>query len=214
MEDTNTTQQGVEFKPTASETSMLLAHFIETHADSLMGILRSYVRKSGLVSNEAEVREAAIDLLHDVYIEANKTSAHFDPTRSPQSWILGIASNLLMQKKSKMLQRRQHEVTISDLQQKSQASYPASDDVLDQLSLLYGRGFEDEVERREEVRYLFSLLSERDRYVLELSYIQGLDGEALAQKLDCSYTAAQVRLCRARQHLRAAMVKQEGERHE
>lgn len=214
MEDTNATKQELELKHPASETSILLAHFIETHAGSLMGILRSYVHKSGFASNAEEIQEAAIELLHEVYIEANKTSAHFDPTRSPQGWILGIATNLLSQKKSKKMQRRQHEVVMSDLQQSNEAHERGCEDVLDQLSALYGRGVEEEIEMHEEVVYWFSLISERDRYVLELSYIQGLDGEALAQELDCSYTAAQARLCRARQRLRAAIVKQEGERHE
>jgi DNA-directed RNA polymerase specialized sigma24 family protein len=109
------------------------------------------------------------------------------------------------------MQRSRHEVALSDLRQHSQASNMPDEDPLDRLSILHDRGPEEEVEMREEVKYLLSLVSEKDRYILELSYIQGLDGDALALELDCSYTAAQVRLCRARQRLRTALAKQKGE---
>ena len=214
MEETNATQHGTEAKLAVSETSILLARFIEAHADSLIGILRSYVYQYGGASTKDEIQEAALELLHEVYIEANKTSAHFDPTRSPRGWILGIATNLLIHKRSKRVQRHQHETLLSEFPQNNQTSSSSNEDVLDRLSTFYGRGFEEEVEMREEVAYLFSLISEKDRYILELSYVQGLDGDALAQELDCSYTAAQTRLCRARQRLRAATAKQEGESHE
>lgn len=179
-----------------------------------MGILRSYVSRGGIASNSEEVQEVAIELLHEMYIEATKTSDHFDSTRSPQAWLLGIAVNLLKQKKREIQQRRQHEIALSDFQQHSQVSSASDEDPLDRLSTLYGKGLEEETEMREEVRYLLSLVSEKDRYILELSYIQGLDGDALALELDCSYTAAQVRLCRARQRLRAVLARQKGESHE
>jgi DNA-directed RNA polymerase specialized sigma24 family protein len=100
MEEINAMRSGVETQPIVSKTSHLLTSFIEAHAESLMGILRSYVSKRRLASNEEEVREVAVELLHEVYLEATKTSAHFDPTRSPQAWLLGIAVNILNQKKT------------------------------------------------------------------------------------------------------------------
>lgn len=211
MEEKNAMQSGVQ---ALSETSILLTRFIETHADSLMRILRSYVRRANIASNEEEIQNFTVELLSEIYIQVTRTSAHFDPTRSPQAWLLGIAVNILREKKRESARIRQHEIPLNDLQRRNQDSGDSDEDALDRLTVLDGKGLEEDAEMRDEVQYLLSLVSEKDRYILELSYIHDLDGDALALELGCSYKAAQVRLWRARQRLRAALEKQEGERDE
>jgi len=208
MEETNATQHGVGTSIPVSEPAILLTQFIETHATNLMGILRSYVRKAGLVPNnyEEEVQVAALELLDEVYIEAVKTCAHFDTTRSPQAWLLGIASNLVNRKRAELERLGQHEILMRDLQHSSQQ--PSSETPLDRLFIVSGP--EEQIEAQEQVEQLLALVSEGDRYILQLSLIQGLDGEALAQELGCTYNAAHVRLHRARQRLRVAIERQRG----
>jgi len=209
MEETNATQHGVGTSIPVSEPAILLTQFIETHATNLMGILRSYVRKAGLVPNnyEEEVQVAALELLDELYIEAVKTCAHFDTTRSPQAWLLGIASNLVNRKRAELERLGQHEILIRDLQHSSQ-QLSSNENPLDRLFIVSGP--EEQIEAREQVEQLLALVSEGDRYILQLTFIQGLDGEALAQELGCTYNAAHVRMHRARQRLRAAIERQRG----
>lgn len=210
MEETNVTQHGIGTSIPLSDAAILLTRFIETHATVLMRILRSYVRKAGLASNNYEgVQEAALELLDEVYIEAVKTCDHFDTTRSPQAWLLAIASHLVSHKRAELARLRQHEIPMCDLPHDSQQSF-SGEDSLDCLSALIDTGPEEQVESQEQVEQLLSLVSEGDRYILQLSLIQDLDGEALAQELGCTYNAAHVRLHRARQRLRAAIERQRG----
>lgn len=205
MEETNAIQHGVKTETTDLDTTILLTHFIENHAASFMGILRGYVRKAELVSDRDEdVQDATLELLHEVYIEAVKTSAHFDPTRSPQAWLLGIANRLVMRKKVQMAELRQHETLLSGLQRENQEDSP-DEESLDKIIALTSVGPEQEVESNEQFENLLSLVSENDQYILRLSIEQDLDGEALAQVLGCRYQTALVRLFRARKRLRAAI---------
>lgn len=204
MEERNAMQLGGEEQSRVSETSLLLSCFIEAHLDSLMGLLCNYVSRGGIASNDKEVQEEAVVLLHEVYIEAIKASDRFDATRPPRAWLLGIAGNILKNKRRELYQRRQYEVALSDV-----LGNMGDEDLLNRLSELYCKRFEEEAEEREEVRYFLSLISEKDRSLLELCYLHGLDGEALALELGCSYTAVLVRLCRARERLRIALTRAE-----
>ena len=211
MEETNAVQHGVETAAKDPDTAILLTRFISDHAASLMGILCGYIRKAELVSDiYEEVQEAALELLDEVYIEAIKTSDHFDVTRSPRAWLLGIASKLVMRKKAEMLDRRQHETSLSDLQRESREQ-SSDENPLDHIVALTSAGPEQQVEASVQFEHWLSLVSEGDRHVLHLSIIQDLDGEALAKALGCRYETALVRLFRAKKRLRMAIERQRGE---
>ncbi len=99
MEETNAMPQDADTEADVSKRAHLLTRFIEEHAASLMITLRGYVRRAHLVSDiEEAVQEAALELLDEVYLEAIKTGAHFDPSRPPKAWLLGIASRLVLRK--------------------------------------------------------------------------------------------------------------------
>jgi len=215
MEETNAMQQEVETETRALDPAILLAHFLEDNAGSFMGILRGYVSKANLVSdNYDELQEAALEVLHEVYVEANKTATHFDPARSPKPWLLGIAQKVVMRKRNELLKRRQHETMMSDLEREREKQNP-DEDPLEQIIALARVKSEEQpehqVEDKTQIEYLLSLVSERYRYVLHLVVLEDKDGEALAQTLGCSYDAALVRLHRARKQLRIALEKQRGE---
>jgi RNA polymerase sigma factor (sigma-70 family) len=211
MEESNLTQHGVETAARAPDTAILLTRFISDYAASLMSILSGYIRKAELVSETyEEVQEAALELLDEVYIEAVKTCDHFDVMRSPRAWLLGIASKLVLRKRTEMLERRQYETSFSDLQQGG-GDQPPDENPLDHIMALTGAGPEQQVEASVEFEHWLSLVSEGDRHILRLSIIQDLDGEALAEALGCSYKTALVRLFRAKKRLRIAIEKQRGE---
>ncbi len=85
------------------------------------------------------------------------------------------------------------------------------DDVLDRLAALAQESPEEQTVAHEQFEYLLSFVSEGDRQLLRLAIELDLDGKLLAQALRCSYNAAMVRLCRARQRLRTALEGQRGE---
>jgi RNA polymerase sigma factor (sigma-70 family) len=209
MEETNPTLQGTATETKPADAAILLTQFIERNAIDLMGILRSYVRKGELASNNEDVQETSLELLNEVYIEAVKTAHRFDPARSPRAWLLGIATNMIKRKKTEQAKRLQHEISLSLLQQESGEQLPAENS-LDLISA----GPEQWIEANEQLERMLSLVSESDRDILRLSVIQELDGEALAQHLGCLYTTAQVRLYRAKKRLRTAVEKQRGESNE
>lgn len=215
MEETNAMQQGTKTGTSTSDIALMLTQFVENEAEPFMVILRAYVRKANLVSdNDDELQNVALEVLNEVYIEALKTVTHFDPTRSLKAWLLGIAQNLVRRKREELIKRQRREITISELEyeRKQQA---LDEDPLEQIAALLKTRSEvrpeSQVEDMEQVEYLLSLVSEPYRKVLHLTYLEDKDGEALAEVLGCSYDAALVRLHRARKQLRIALEKQRGE---
>lgn len=217
MEETNAMQQGTKTGTSTSDIATMFTHFVENEADPFMAILRAYVRKANLVSdNDDELQNVALEVLNEVYIEALKTVTHFDPTRSLKAWLLGIAQNLVRRKREELIKRHQREITISELEHEGKQHNPdENEDPLEQIAALLKTKLEvrpeSQVEDMEQAEYLLSLVSEPYRKVLRLVYLEDKDGEALAEALGCSYDAALVRLHRARKQLRIAFEKQRGE---
>ena len=193
---------------TPRDIARLLLQYIEQDANAIISIFRSRVRKAGLASKPEEVQEAALELLNEVYIEATKTAHSFDPARPPRAWLLGIATHIISKKRAEQAKHKS-EIPLSAL------PYDHQEAVVHTLaSTLISNGMEEQIEARAQAQYLLSLVSATDREILHLSIIDGLDGEELAQRLGCAYTAAQVRLCRARARLRVALQREEGARNE
>lgn len=200
----------IDTKP--PDIGQLLLQYIEQDTNAIIGIFRSRVRKAGLASKPEEVQEAALELLNEVYIEATKTAHSFDPARPPRAWLLGIATHIISKKMAEQA-RHKSEIPLSALQH-DQQEVEVILASLTPTSMLISDGMEQQVEARAQVDYLLSLVSASDQEVLHLSIIEGLDGEELAQRLGCGYTAAQVRLCRARARLRVALKRERGVRNE
>lgn len=208
-------QQGTETGTSTSDIAFLLTQFIENHAESFMGILRAYVSKANLVSSgDDELQNATLEVLNEVYIEAIKAATNYDPTRSLKAWLLGIAQNVVKRKREEFIRRHRHEIRMSELENERKKHAP-DEDPLEQIAALLKTKTEvrpeSQVEDMEQVEYLLSLVSESYRKVLQLTYLEDKDGEALAESLGCSYDAALVRLHRARKRLRVALEKQRGE---
>jgi DNA-directed RNA polymerase specialized sigma24 family protein len=78
--------RSVTFKPPTITASDNVA--------SLLGIIRSYVKRMGLASGE-DVSAVALEVLQEVVLEALDHAGRFNPTGQPMAWLLGIAMNVI-----------------------------------------------------------------------------------------------------------------------
>jgi len=180
--------------------------FLQENIPLLLGIIRSYVVRTGLARGEA-VQAVATDILQDAVLEALAHIDRFDAMTQPRAWFLAIAATVLKRKKADAAKRYQREILMSDL--------PVGPDVInesdffDQISALTYPGPEQSVEAHEQIVELLSLVSSDDQEVLRLALLHDLDTSALARKLGVTPGAARVRLHRALNRLRSAWSKNE-----
>jgi len=198
---------------TASDNTKII-ECITDNVASLLGILRSYVKRMGLARGE-EVPAAAVEVLQEVVLEALDHADRFNPTGQPMAWLLGIAINVIKRKKAELAKRSQRELSMSDLSLKQEEGLSESE-LFDQLMANSSAGPEQEIAANEQAELLLSLVSPEDQHVLMLAFLQGFEREALAQKLGISPGATRVRLHRALKRLRLAwsdqhLKSQEGE---
>jgi RNA polymerase sigma factor (sigma-70 family) len=221
--------------PRTPNVAMQLRQFIDDHAESLTGILRSYVTKAGLAS-DGEIPEEAQDLFGEVVVEALKSADRFDPSsRPPRAWLLKIAANLVMRRQSERFKRKGREARVRDQNigfrnstpgdkpSESQSDAEFFDQIASQIRAKeirpsdqteWARPFFDpqileEMIGEENAEGLLALVSSQDREVLRLSVIHGLDGKAVAQALKIKPGAARKRLHVALNNLRAAVIRRE-----
>ena len=202
---------------TAAFTKQHIAEFITDNIPSLLGILRSYVRRMGLARGE-EVAAAAVDVLQEVVVEALDHADRFNPMGQPMAWLLGIGANVIKRKKVELARRSWRELFIGDLSLEQQEPL-SEDELFDQITVCTSAGPEEDIEANEQAMLLLSLVSPEDQQLLFLAFLYGFEREALAKKLGITPVAARVRLHRALNRLRLAwrgqhLNLQEGENNE
>lgn len=202
---------------TAAFTKQHIAEFITDNIPSLLGILRSYVRRMDLARGE-EVAAAAVDVLQEIVVEALDHADRFNPTGQPMAWLLGIGANVIKRKKVELAKRSWRELFIGDLSLEQQEPL-SEDELFDQITVCTSAGPEEDIEANEQAMLLLSLVSPEDQQLLFLAFLYGFEREALAKKLGITPVAARVRLHRALNRLRLAwrgqhLNLQEGENNE
>lgn len=177
-----------------------LRQYIEIERERLLPVLRLYLYKAGLAQSES-LAASAQELLNEVVVEALAHAERFDPARSPQAWLLGIAANLIKRQQVALAKQTRREALIHDL-------YPASE-ILSQdeaFDLLLAASDESDpahrYEAHEQVTLLLERLSEDEQKVLRLAILHEMDGAGVAAALGISAGAARVRLFRALNRLR------------
>ena len=198
---------------TASDNTKII-ECITDNVASLLGILRSYVKRMGLARGE-DVPAVAVEVLQEVVLEALDHADRFNPTGQPMAWLLGIAINVIKRKKAELAKRSQRELSMSDLSL-MQEEHLSESELFDQLMANSSAGPEQETAANEQAELLLSLVSPEEQHILMLAFLQGFEREALAQKLGISTGATRVRLHRALKRLRLAwsdqhLKSQEGE---
>jgi len=202
---------------TATFTKQHIAEFITDNIPSILGILRSYVRRMDLARGE-EVAAAAVDVLQEIVVEALDHADRFNPTGQPMAWLLGIGANVMKRKKVELAKRSWRECFIGDLSLEQQEPL-SEDELFDQITVCTSAGPEEDIEANEQAMLLLSLVSPEDQQLLFLAFLYGFEREALAKKLGITPVAARVRLHRALNRLRLAwrgqhLNLQEGENNE
>jgi RNA polymerase sigma-70 factor (ECF subfamily) len=155
-----------------------------------------YDRYSQLMLNVAQRilgdREIAEDLVHDVFVEAWRNAASYDPSRgSVRTWIMvRLRSRALDRKRSAVFRR---EVAVDKL--------PVGTDdgsAADELAA---------APDRELVRAALAELPDEQRQVLELAYFEGLSSTEIAKRMDSPVGTVKSRTAAAISKLRSAMAK-------
>ena len=152
---------------------------VREHADMLTVYLRCAVRDPAAVD----------DLFQETMLTAWKTLDRFDRTRPFGPWLRGIAAKLVLAHHRKAA--RQFAICDADflahLESRHAALSRATGDTLD--------------EKLDVLRQCLSRLPERYRLPVELRYHVGLQGDALADRLEISVEALKKRLQRGRARL-------------
>jgi RNA polymerase sigma factor (sigma-70 family) len=194
------------------ETQDDLRSFLQENTPFLLGIVRSYVVRTGLARGEA-VQLVALEVLQEAVLEALSHVDRLASTTQPRAWFLAIAANVIKRKKAALARISQREVLVSDL---ADSTHGAMDEsaFFDLFAVHAQPGPEAEVEADEQVAALLSLVSPSDQEILRLALLNDLDAATLAKMLHITPGAARVRLHRALNRLRVAWNKREQQRKE
>lgn len=195
-------EEGMDHTDASIANRTRLRQFIETETETLLGTLRYYVVRAGLVEDQGPTL-AAVELLNEVVVEALEHADRFRASGQPMAWLLGIAANLIKRKQAERITRDRREPLVRDLYSGLEEAL-GEDELFDRLATLAVPGPAQDLEADEEVSAILTHVSQDDQYVLRLAVLHGLNGEALAQTLDVTPGAARVRLHRALNRLRAA----------
>ncbi len=192
---------------TLSLAKCQLLTFLDDRSEALLGTIRAYVQRSGMVGGD-DVRTVALDILQETVVEALAHADRFTPTRQPMAWLLGIAVNILRRRKVDKAKHWQREVSLYQLSS-TQTEATSTHDLLNTVAMPLYDGPEQTYIVKEQEADLLSLVSRDDQQVLRLAILENFDRESLAQRLGITSGAARVRLHRALARLRAAWTNQQ-----
>jgi RNA polymerase sigma-70 factor (ECF subfamily) len=181
-----------------------LRQFIEAESPTLLRTLRLYAMRGRLTTQGRATDTIAAELLSEVTIEALTHAERFDPSRQPMAWLLGIAANLVRRRQAEMAKHNRREPLARDLVA-DRTDVLSDDDLFDWLATLSAKHEDPDCEELDTLWAMIDSLRPDDRNVLELAFLNDLDGEALAKELDIRPGAARVRLHRALLRLRDKM---------
>lgn len=195
------TQVTVETHTPETEQYRQLVRCIQEKSDQLFRTLCVYVNRSNLATGR-QVEVEAKELLNEVVVRALRGAERFDPSRQAMGWLLGIASNIILQEKQRRSLSRRREPFLQDVMIATDQF--SLDDLLGRLHPDRSSSVEDVLAAREELKRLMVLLNEEEKTLVQLSVIEQYSAKEVADQLGCSPGAARVRLFRALKRLREA----------
>jgi len=136
-------------------------------------------------------QDIAEDLLQETIQQALSSGDRFDPTRSPQSWLCGIAKNVARKYARESTRGRLSTGMISqrDLEQAADIRAITAPELLEESET-----FE---ETRQILSSKMSQLSDTDQRIVQLRFFEQLKYEQIAIKLNLSSAAVRKRFSRA-----------------
>jgi RNA polymerase sigma factor (sigma-70 family) len=178
---------------------------IEREWPHLLTGIRIYVSRFGLVTDGSTLEDTAREILHETIATGLTKSAKYNNQKEPLPWLLGIAINHIRHRR-RTVGVNSRVVAIANVKLPSRAAdkgstHLSSDEMFDLLTRSANPGFRANQLNAKE---LLSLVNEEDRKILNLAFIEGLRGKALAAELGISEGAAWARTSRAIARLREA----------
>lgn len=186
--------------PTPSPAREVLLRCLEDSAQPLLDSIRVYIYRFGVAHN-GDPRSLAQEIFQEVAVEAIAHANRFSPERRPLPWLLGVALNIIRQRKAASARSAHYEIPSSKSDSRHYASYEAS---VEQRADILAAEQLARVEDDAEAEALLALVSADDQAVLRLAILEGWDRRGLARQLGTSDGAARVRLHRAIGRLRVA----------
>jgi RNA polymerase sigma factor (sigma-70 family) len=195
---------------TASTTSdspsrELVRFAIAEHWQSLQGLVQMFIIQLGVSSDRRIVESLSEDILNDVVETALKIADRYDPTYPARPWLRKIAFNKVRDYRRKVYRDRAKVIAIADVSnvrrfQSQSIEQLSEDEMFGLVACCIDTPSSDSPALDE----LLSLVSESDRQILKLAFVDGLRGRDLAANLGIREGAASTRLSRAIDRLRKA----------
>ncbi|HEY7424702.1 MAG TPA: sigma-70 family RNA polymerase sigma factor [Gemmataceae bacterium] len=176
--------------PSDDDRAAYLREVIQREHPTLLRRIGALVYKLCGPLRREEVADRIAEILSEVAIRALQAADRFERGRSAIAWLMGIALHVLQERRR---DQRRSPVVQSDLGEEKWRH------VVDELCAVDS----DTATIRLDIRQALARLKESQRHILELRYVEGLDGEEFAQAACApSVGAARLRLARALQALR------------
>ncbi len=154
---------------------------------------------------KSQIRDAAIELLQDVILKALEIQDRY-PGNDVQAWLLGIAGNLLKQKKQRVINSR--ETAVSNLPDTQQLEENETA-FFDQFASMAMNDPNQHFAIRDQLQVCLATLSIEDQRILLLHIEYGMNLHEVAGKLAINHAAARARFKRALDRLRKVWNAQE-----
>ncbi|MDR1613831.1 MAG: sigma-70 family RNA polymerase sigma factor [Planctomycetota bacterium] len=158
----------------AGETDAF-ARLLERHGEAMARQMRNFSRDPAVID----------ELTHDVFVEAYLSLANYRKDAPFRHWLARIAT-ITGYRYWKSRERRERQFAFDEERdQPLEKPGPGNPDAAGELLFA-----------------MFGELPDSDRLILTLMYIDKIDQKEIARRLDCSKTAAAVRIYRAKQRLK------------
>jgi RNA polymerase sigma-70 factor, ECF subfamily len=202
MMDRRKDQEPAERWREASEQQAdLIRQAQEGDRQAFEALLRLYERHVfAIIGSFLRRKQDAEDLAQDIFLKAYLAIRRFRPGAPFAPWLRRITINTCYDHLRKT--RRRSEVTFTDLGESER----------DVMHILTEKGFPptgteggDQVAARDLAERILAGLTPKDRLVITLREVHGLEITEIADALGCSRAAAKVRLWRARRAMQAGL---------
>ena len=192
---------------TQDERLRLLGEAIEREQQELLNDIAFQLRRFRLTDG-AGLEALAKEILQETVVQASKIAKRYDPASEALLWLRAIATKVILRRRSKKRREQSRFSLVGDTQsvRRAGAENLSEEKMFELLLSSRGRAIPSQASSAEEI---LSLVEGDDRKVLQLYYVEGLDGEELAAKFGTSVGTVHQRLCRARIKLRQAYLKGE-----
>lgn len=197
-------RQRVKPVTTDAHKRALIAEAIKLHVNKLFRTICVYARKAGLGQGE-ELQTVATECMSEVVERALRHADRYDPNRQAIAWLLGIASNVVLQEKHKRLKQKRREPFLQDMiadnDNQQRGDWLAK--------LLPSTGIEQDILARDHFEKLIMQAPESERELLYKSLIEQHSAKELATHFGSTPGAIRVRLFRVLKRLRHTLERKE-----